>query len=144
MALFILRNCWIAIVLALFSLTAVTISDASSMSFSVEYLAPTEESRDIKTTNIDLNFLLSEVEKVNLSIYWGLTATYATGSITQLEGSLAAGTLREVRHDNSAVGLGPGLLANFRLWSGNKFSIHLNGSGNFIVYNKEFPAGGEE
>ncbi len=63
---------------------------------SFEYLASIDESLDIKTSNIDFNFLIANVEKVNLSIHLGLTATYATGSITQLEGSLELGTLKEL------------------------------------------------
>jgi hypothetical protein len=110
---------------------------------SIEYLTPTDESRDIRTTNIDLGYLLTRVEKVNLSICACLTATYATGNITQLDGSLESGTLKTVRYDNSAFGLGPGLLASFTLWRISMFSIHLNGRGNFLVYNKKFPAGGE-
>jgi hypothetical protein len=150
MAFVLLKNRWIAIILSLFSFTLVNISDASVVPLnsdkkivSIQYLAPTEESRDIKTINIDFNYLLTQVKKVSLSIYLGLTATYATGSITQLEGSIEAGTLREAHYDNSAFGLAPGLLASFQLWSRNNFSIHLNGSGSFVVYNKEFPAGGD-
>ncbi len=118
-------------------------SNSNKKTVIIEYLTPTEKSRDIRTLNMGLCYLLTEIEKVNLPIYAGLTVTYATGNITQLEGSLESGTFREVRYDNSAFGLGPGLLANFRLWDSNKFSIHLAGSGSFIVYNKEFPAGGD-
>jgi len=136
------------------SLVYLTLSNAACVSaapfsisdrkmVSIEYLTPTENDRDIRTTNIDVYYYLNDVEHINLSISWGLAVTYASGNITQLEGSIAGGNLREVRYENSAVGIGPGLLASFQLWSNEKFSFHLNGSGNFIVYNRRFPAGGD-
>jgi len=154
MAFVILSNQWVVIILSLFSFAIVNVSVASEMPLSsstkfitIEYLAPTKNDRDINTTNIDINYLITNsvslADKVNLKIYFGLIATYATGSITQLEGSIEEGDLREVNFDNSAFGLGPGLLVSFQLWSSNRFSFYLNGRGNFIVYNKKFPAGGD-
>lgn len=87
--------------------------------------------------------LAANAEKLNLSVYLGIVGTYATVSITQLEGSLEAGTLREVHFDNSAFGLGPGLLLSFKLIDGDNLALRLNGSGHFVVYNKRFPAGGD-
>ena len=128
----------------------VNLSEASEVSensnektISIEYLTPTEKSRDIRTLNVNFSFSLTEVEKLNLPIYAGFTATYATGSITQLEGSLESGTLREVQYDNSALGLGPGLWANVRILGNKRLSISLDGSGGLIVYHKKFPAGGD-
>ena len=66
-----------------------------------------------------------------------------TGSITQFEGDINAGTLKEVKFNNSAFGIGPGILLSFELIKFKKLSFHLNGSGNFILYNEKFPAGGE-
>jgi len=146
----VLSNQSVVIILLLFSFVTANESVASDMPsgsntkfISIEYLAPTKNDRDINTTNIDINFLFAKADKINLKIYFGLVATYATGSITQLEGSIEDGDLREVNFDNSAFGLGPGLLASFQLWSSHKFSVYLNGSGNFVVYNKKFPAGGD-
>lgn len=146
----ILRNRWAVIILSLFFFAIVNVSIASEMPLSsstkiitIEYLTPTKNNRDISASNVDINYLIAKADKVNLKIYFGLVATYASGSITQLEGSIEAGNLREVNFDNSAFGLGPGLLASFQLWSSNRFSFYLNGSGNFIVYNKKFPAGGD-
>ncbi len=128
----------------------IDVVDASQISLdkhrptvAVEFLAPTKESSDIETTNLDVNYLVSRVESLNLSIYLGVTATYVTGTIKQLEGSLGAGSLKEVVYDNSVFGLGPGLLASFLMFEKNKLSIHINGGGNVVIYNKNFPAGGE-
>ncbi len=118
-------------------------SDDNNITISLQYMTPTEEDRDIRTTNIDLHFYLADVEQLNLLINWGFIATYATGNITQLEGSLAEGNLTEVQHENSAFGIGPGILLDFRLGGTDKWSFHLQGLGNFIVYNKRFPAGGD-
>ena len=84
----------------------------------IGYLSPTEDDRNIETFNLDYNTLISRVENLNLSIFFSLTATYATGDITQLEGDVNAGSLSEVNFDNSAFGIGPGLLLRFKLNEG--------------------------
>jgi len=86
-------------------------SDTSAIAnksiFNIEYLTPTEDDRNIDTLNIDINMPLTRFKMIDLSFYYGITATYATGSITQLEGKLNQGTLREASFDNSAYGIGP-------------------------------------
>jgi len=109
----------------------------------IEYLAPMEKNRDIETVNIDVNYFAARTEPINLSLYFSVTATYAKGSIRQMEGSLQAGTLREARYDNTAFGIGPGLLARFDLFSVGRVSAHLLGSGHLLLYSDEFPAGGD-
>ena len=109
----------------------------------MEYLYPTEDSRNIETTNLNAYIRIKKPKNVNLSILAGLTATYATGDITQLEGEFSEGTLRETNYKNTAVGIGPGILLDLRLWQGNKFSLHLDGSGSLIFYSEDFPAGGD-
>jgi hypothetical protein len=140
----------IAIILSLFAFAVVDLSEASEMpwggkerAISIEYLAPGKRSRDIKTTNVDISYLFAEVEDWTLSLYAGLTATHAAGNIKQLEGSLAQGNLRQVQHDSAAFGLGPGISARLRLWSSDEFSINLNGAGSLLVYEREFPPGGD-
>lgn len=141
---------WMVIVFSLIASTMARGDDASeafmnagSNTISIEYLSPTKDDRDIETINMDFNSLISRLDELNLSIYFSITGTYVTGNITQLEGDINAGTLREVRFDNSAFGIGPGLLMSFRLIAIDKLSFHLNGSGNFIIYNERFPAGGD-
>ena len=115
----------------------------SAKTISVEYLSPTKDDRNIETVNFDFNVLAAEIEKLNLSTYVGVVGTYATGDITQLEGDINQGTLREVNYKNSAFGVGPGILLSFRLIEIGNVSFSLNGSGHFILYNKRFPAGGD-
>lgn len=110
---------------------------------SVEYLEPTDESRDIQTVNVNAYVLITEIKKAGLSIYGGLTASYGDGDITQLEGDVNAGTLREVNLGSEAAGIGPGILVDLRLLRVSRFSLHADGSGSVIIYNREFPAGGD-
>lgn len=109
----------------------------------IEYHSPKDDDRNIRTTNLNAYFLIKEVRAVNLAIYGGFTATYVKGDITQLEGALEAGTLREVNYEEEAFGMGPGILASLCLWQYGKLSIHFDGSGCLILYNEEFPTGGE-
>jgi hypothetical protein len=111
--------------------------------YSVEYFGPIHESRDIRTVTANFSHLLSRIERLNLSIHYGVTGTYATGSIGELEGSLSDGTLRQVRYDNTAFGLGPGLSGRLGLLDIGSLSACLSGSGNLLVYTSRFPAGGD-
>jgi hypothetical protein len=112
----------------------------------LEYLYPTDDDRNITTYNLNAYYLIKIKNPIipRLSFYAGLTATYATGDITQLEGELSEGTLREVKYDNEAIGIGPNILADLRLGGINKINFHLDGSGSIILYNKDFPSGGEQ
>jgi hypothetical protein len=141
---------WIMIIFLFTACGMISGADASDAhqslkktAISIEYLSPTEDDRDIETFNVDFNYLLSTFDKLHLSIYFGITGTYATGSITQLEGDINAGTLKEVSYDNSAFGIGPGILLGFYIIKLNRISLHINGSGNFILYSERFPAGGD-
>lgn len=118
-------------------------SDKSPAILSLEYYYSTENSRNIDTINFNAYFPVKEFKKLNLILYGGLTGTFATGNITQLEGDLNEGTLGEVNYETEAFGVGPGLWVNFCFLNMNAMSIHLEGSGNLIVYNKKFPAGGD-
>lgn len=110
---------------------------------SVDHFWPEDDDRNIGTLNLNAYYLIKEFRAVNLSIYAGFTATYAKGDITQLEGALEEGTLREVNYEEEAFGMGPGILADLRLWRYRELSIHFDASGGLILYNEEFPTGGE-
>ena len=108
------------------------------------YFVPTDtESRNIKTINATAYRVLREFKKLNFSFYWSVTGTFATGNIEQSEGEIANGTYREVTSENTALGIGPGLLANLRVFRIGQFSFHLDASGSFILYSRDFPAGGD-
>ena len=109
----------------------------------IEYLHPTEEDRNIRTVNLDGFIRLPQGPFVNFSVYVGLTLTHATGDITQLEGDLQQGTLREVNYASRATGIGPGVLADWRLIHRRRLSLHLAGCSNLMLYDRDFPAGGD-
>jgi lipid A 3-O-deacylase len=115
--------------------------DQKSIRISIEYLYPTKELRNIRTVNLNAYYLIKESEIINL--YAGITATHAKGHITQFEGYLDEGTFREVDFNNEATGMGPGILADLCVWRNNHFSLHFDGSGSLIFYNRDFPAGGD-
>lgn len=106
----------------------------------LEYLKPIDDDRQLNTSNIDLYYRIKTIE--SFYIYTGFTATRVTGEITQLTGSLQAGTLRQVTHESSARGIGPGILAKVDLFRMEKFSGALDVGGAFIVYDRDFPVGG--
>ncbi|MDX1429275.1 MAG: hypothetical protein R3282_03260, partial [Rhodothermales bacterium] len=108
------------------------------------YFSPTDtDSRDIETVNASLFFRLLRVRVIDLTVYWSVTGTFATGHIVQSEGDVADGTFREFRLENTAVGLGPGLLTDLRIVPLGPFSLRLDGSASFILYSRDFPAGGD-
>jgi hypothetical protein len=117
--------------------------DMSPELYSVDYLYPLKDDRKIKTYNLNAYSLIKGISGDKLSFYGGLTATYANGHITQLEGEFSQGTLREVKYETNGFGIGPGLLLDYQPWRNDRFSAHLFGSGNLVFYNKEFPAGGD-
>lgn len=145
-----MRYLWIAIVILSIAFTMAKRSYASENPsgdrrkiISGEYLGPTDRSRDIKTVVAEFGYAISEIEEINLSFHFDITGNYATGSITQLEGRVEDGTFREVRIENSAFGLGFGLLANLRFFKSKALSVSIVGIGNFIIHDRDFPAGGD-
>lgn len=111
--------------------------------FSAEYFHPLSDDRDIRTINLNAYARIGEASSDMLSVYAGLTATYAFGDITQLEGDIEQGTLREVNYDTRAGGFGPGLLVDLSVWRSRRLSAHVSGSGSLIVYTRDFPVGGD-
>lgn len=118
-------------------------TDKIPISLSVDYFYPVEKSRNIDTINFNAYYPIKEFNKIGLILYGELTCTFASGDITQLEGEFSEGTLHEVNYDNEAFGIGPGLWTDFSVLNGDTISFHIGGGGNFIAYNKNFPAGGD-
>lgn len=115
----------------------------SALLVGIEYLAPLEASRDIDTFNVSAFYSVKTFEVIGLSLSAGGTATHAKGDITQTEGALSEGTLREVTYDTEAVGIGPVVLADLCLWRFDGLSVQVDASAGFIVYDRDFPAGGD-
>lgn len=107
-----------------------------------EYFAPLETSRDIETLNLNYDHLLADLDAGDLLLYFDLTASYATGEITQLNED-SEGDLSRKKYHNTAFGVGPGFFTSYRFYSAERWSFHLNGGWNVIYYNKSFPAGGD-
>jgi len=111
--------------------------------FGLGYLHPVTQDRDIKTVNVDLAFAVTSAAHRHLSTYLDVVGTFATGRITQLEGELSEGTLREVEYNTGAIGAGLGLRIDLRLIVVGGLHIDLSGSGYLVLYNERFPAGGD-
>ena len=122
--------------------TLSNIRNRAPLIFGLEYFKPTEGTRQLKTSNINLIYPIKTVESTHLALYAGLTFTRVTGEITQHTGSLQAGTLRQATYENSATGIGPDILAKIGLFRLKRLSGTLDVSGAFIVYDRDFPAGG--
>ena len=141
------RWAWIVILLPLSIAYAESKEDyysaATPLHLGIEYYEPIEDDRNIRTWNLNMYYPVGAIEDINLSFDAVLTATYATGDITQLEGELFEGTLRDVNYKNSAVGIGPGILADLRLLEMGQLSFHVDAGISAILYNKNFPAEGD-
>lgn len=141
------RWAWIVILLPLSIAYAEVKEDYHSattpLHLGIEYYEPIEDDRNISTWNLNMYYPIGLIEDIDLSFDAVLTATYATGDITQLEGELSKGTLRDVNYKNSAIGIGPGILADLRLLEMGQLSFHLDAGISAILYNKNFPAGGD-
>ena len=122
--------------------TLSNIHNRAPLIFGLEHFKPTENNRQLKTSNINLFYPIKTVEPTHLALYAGLTLTRVTGEITQHSGSLQAGTLRQVTYESSATGIGPDILAKVGLFRLKRLSGTLDVGGAFLVYDRDFPAGG--
>jgi len=113
------------------------------LNYGTEYLSPVEDSRNIDTYIAEVFYPFAHLSKINLSFSAVASMLYATGDITRLEGEYSEGTLHDVNYKNSAIGLGPGVLAQWKYSIDETLSIGFEGTVNFIVYSDKFPAGGK-
>lgn len=112
-------------------------TDKKPISLSVDYFYPPDKSRNIDTINFNAYYPIKEFKKIELILYGGLTCTFASGDITQLEGELSEGTSREVKSENEAFGVGPGLWADFAVLNSDRISFNLVASGNLNPFKVE-------
>lgn len=106
--------------------------------WSAEYLWPTKPDRPIRTVTADVGVGRVLSAPLGLTIGVGLTATWASGHIYQLNDALGTDTL-----ETSAFGLGPSVrLAIMPLRLG-RVSLGAEASAGLIFYSERFPAGGE-
>lgn len=109
----------------------------------VDRLAPTKDDRPLDTLNLQAFLFEKRYAPLRLQLRVGATVTRVTGHIVQLEGSFEEGTLREVRLDSPAWGLGPVAEARFDVWHAGPLELAIDVSTGVMLYDRSFPAGGE-
>ena len=110
--------------------------------FGLEELKATGNDRHLRTTNLDLLFRARKFEHPYLELYGGRTVSRARGTITQITGSLQAGTLGNTTLDSAATGAGPVLAARAEFSRRKNFTASVDGSLSVLLYDRDFPAGG--
>jgi hypothetical protein len=108
------------------------------MDIGLEYMAPYDASRLIRTVSFNAYPCVQFFQKVHLSLGAGITATYAWGNIIQLSQNFQPYTLQ-----TAAFGIGPGILIRFEPVVVGRFSISLDVNEALLIYTSHFPAGGD-
>ena len=98
-----------------------------------EYLTPIQSARQIDTASMNLLFRKNDYISDNSSVYLGITITRAWGDIIRPWGKV----------DNSAWGIGPMAMKRYQLMNWDKSCLSFESSVGLILYNEDFPAGGE-
>lgn len=106
---------------------------ASKLEMVWDYLTPTAKSRDLDTVSLHILDKISETK--GRSVYRGITITRARGNILPYE--------QAQTQDSSANGIGPVYMVRNEKYHSGKLTVAVDMSGGFIIYNKNFPAGGE-
>ncbi len=104
----------------------------------LEYMAPYDASRMIRTVTMDLYPSVQFFKRVHLSIGVGLTTTYAWGNIIQF-----GKNFQEVTMQTAAFGIGPGLYIRFEPIIVGRFSLSIDINEGVLLYSENFPAGGD-
>jgi lipid A 3-O-deacylase len=104
----------------------------------VGYLIPTHDTRSIHTITGDLLIGTSFFKRTPLSIYTGVTTTYAWGTIVQWDDSF-----NNVTYENSAFGVGPAFMLRYEPFIWKYLSLSPDFGGSFIFYSNKFPYGGD-
>lgn len=105
----------------------------SKLELEWDYLTPTASDRHLDTNSLHILDKISATK--NRSVYRGLTITSVNGNIVPYQKTQTQGS--------SAVGLGPVYMVRNEKNISGKLNAAVDMSGAFILYNKEFPAGGE-
>jgi len=110
----------------------------TNIRFDLEYLRPTQDNRNIKT--LSLNWLFGRGRFANnpFKLGYGITTTYAWGSIIRDDESH-----QKVELENKAFGIGPVFQLRYELFINDRFSISPEFLGGLIFYSSKFPAGGD-
>lgn len=108
----------------------------------LEYMHPTKEDRQIRTITLDLTSGRSLLSG-HMELASGISLTRPSGSIRQLEGDLALGTLSSVTFSSDAYGVGPVFVVRFLPFPSWLLSPGIDVSGGILFYSPRFPAGGD-
>jgi lipid A 3-O-deacylase len=103
-----------------------------------DYMVPYDASRQIRTVSENIYMGVQFFKPVHLSLYGGITATYAWGNIVQLGNNYQPVTLQ-----TAAFGIGPGVLVRFEPLIVGRFSLSLDVGEALLFYSRYFPAGGD-
>lgn len=108
----------------------------------VDGFAPTQANRQLHLVNAHVYLVQKSVDPLNLALRLGVSASHATGNITQIVGSLDEGTLRQEVLASRAWGLGPSGEAKFSIFRTGSLLLSLDVSAAAMLYDRPFPAGG--
>jgi len=106
----------------------------------LEELGPTQNNRQIHTTNLDFLFRMKSFDIEGFTFYGGLTISRARGTISFRTGSLEAGTLKDEIFESAATGAGPVLAVRTEFARSGNLSVSLDGSAGVLLYDRTFPA----
>jgi len=108
----------------------------------VDGFATTQANRQLHLVNAHVYLVQKAVDPPNLVLRLGLSVSRATGSITQVVGSLEDGTLRQEVIASPALGLGPSAEAKLSIFRIGSALLSLDVSAAAMLYDRPFPAGG--
>lgn len=109
----------------------------------VQAIRPVDADRPLDMTLLDWQFREKRLWHDRLRLGLGVTLMHASGHITQLTGSLADGSLREVRLASPGWGLGPSIGASLRTSLTATVGVSLDVQGAVLLHDRAFPAGGK-
>lgn len=103
---------------------------------------PIHADRQLHLTNAHVYVLRKEISALRLSLKLGVSLSRTTGHITQLQGSLNDGGLRQQNYDSPAWGIGPSMEARAAIWTTSAARLTMDLSAAGMLYDRAFPAGG--
>lgn len=108
----------------------------------IDYLVPTRYSNPINTVSLHAFFWKRQLKNISILLHTGITTSYAWGYSRQLY-RISPDTLLAIDHKTSAFGAGPLIQIENVIIKARHFSVLLEASGAFLLYNKVFPYGGD-
>jgi hypothetical protein len=114
------------------------IAESLRVELGAEHLWPTHGDRDIQTTSLNAFVGRSLFHQAWVAWRAGVTATYAAGSIVQFDEQF-----HDVRFADTALGFGPAFVLRVQTPELARFTLGIEGSGAFVLYSRDFPAGGD-